>query len=332
METETNKTEIPTNQTQEQTPKRANRSIVARVVFFSTIIFVLAVICYFGYWFLSKSNRPSNPTTSNKQTSSQSAKPKSEQCKDKQEFITKKQGYSVCFPSSWITKQLLPSDIKIGFDTSKVDDSFPGTISITISDKSEDLSVQDVITNALKFEYAKTTVASTRGTKIIFDRSKDDPLSAYRKSIEVVLPKYNRTYTISLSSTEADYQANLAIFDSFLEDFRFLTDEPSLPWSESRNILVYYPWPKDSVTSPIDLNGVAIAFEGVVNIRIKDSKGHILAETTVQTQSGVERSVFKGKVSYDKPSSDQGSIEVFTQSAKDGDEQDKVTIPVNFQD
>ena len=157
-------------------------------------------------------------------------------------------------------------------------------------------------------------------------------MGAFPKGVNIVLTKYGRTYTISLTSNEIEYQANLELFDNFLSDFNFQKEEPSLPWSESRNILVYYPWPNDTVGNPIDLNGVAIAFEGTVNIRIKDDKNHTLTETTVQAESGTERAPFNGRVNFNKPSSKKGFVEIFTLSPKDGEEQDKVSIPVNFKD
>lgn len=317
---------------QDKTINKKSKPLWAKIIFFAVILLILILLSYFVYNLLNKNSGKSSTNNATKKTTTSSAKSKSQYCSDKQEFISNYQGYSLCFPNGWVKKQLQSSDIAVGFDKARVDDTFPGLISITISDKSENLSIQDIISNSLKFEYSKTTLDSIRGTKIIWDRSKEDPLSAFPKGVNIVLTKYSRTYTISLTSNEADYQSNLELFDSFLSDFRFLKEEPSLPWSESRNILVYYPWPNDTVGNPVDLKGVAIAFEGTVNIRIKDDKNHTLTETTVQAESGTERSAFAGRVSFNKPDSKKGFVEIFTLSPKDGAEQDKVSIPVNFQD
>jgi hypothetical protein len=307
------------------------RSPIAKAIFYLVIILILATIAYFGFSLLPKNDQKQESTHEKTKTATKSAERKTGRCAQNQEFSTSKQGYSLCFPAGWISKQLLPSDIAVGFDPSKIEAPYHGVISVTVSDKPEDLSIQEVITNSLKYEYDKTTVSGVRGTKVIFDRLKSDALGAYPKSIHILLPKNNRTYTLTLTSTEAEFQTNSAIFETFLSDFEFSDQVPKLPWSESRNILSYYPWPGDTIDNPVEINGLAIAFEGTVNIRVKDDDGHTLAETTLQAESGTERSSFKGKVEYDKSDSKKGFVEIYTLSAKDGEEQDKVSIPVNFQ-
>ncbi len=329
MEVETNQ-ETSVEPSSQTLDSKKSRPLWAKISFFAIVFLILTTIGFLGYMLLGKETTKTPTNNSTEKTASSSAT-LSKRCGEEQEFTSNAQGYSVCFTSSWLKKQLKISDIAVGFDKTKVDESFPGTISIRISDKSENLSIQDIISNSLKYEYSKTTLDSTRGTRIVWERTSEDSLSSFPKSVDVVIPKYERTYTISLISNETDYSANLELFENFLNNFKFQEKEPELPWSESRNILVYYPWPNDTIKNPIDLEGVAIAFEGTVSIRIKDSKGKSLIETTVQAESGTERSVFKGQVSFDKSESNKGFVEIFTLSPKDGQEQDKVTIPVNFQ-
>ncbi len=311
--------------------KTAGKPKLQKLVGLIVLVFLLAGVIFAGYLLTNKSSQNKAARSNNgSKTASNSAKAQTADCGDKQSFVSEKQGYSLCYPTGWSVKQLTTSDIGIGFYKGQVDTSYPGTISVTISDKSENLSVQDVINNSTKYEYAKITAAATRGTQIVYTRTKDDPLANYPLAIDTVIPKFDRTYTISLASNDANYQADQQIYLDFLKSFKFAGKSPALPWSESRNILVYSPWPSDAITSPVGISGLAIAFEGTVNIRIKDYKNHILAQTTIQASSGVERSPFQNSVNFDQPGSNKGTVEVFTISTKDGSEQDKVTVPVNF--
>jgi hypothetical protein len=104
--------------------------------------------------------------------------------------------------------------------------------------------------------------------------------------------------------------------------------------SESGEIRVNAPGIDDVIKGSVTVAGVARTFENTVMIRIKDADGNILAETTATTDApevgqfgDFEQAVaFSAPQNYDQP----GVIEVFEQSMKDGDEQNKVSIPVGF--
>ncbi|MFO0702393.1 MAG: Gmad2 immunoglobulin-like domain-containing protein [Candidatus Andersenbacteria bacterium] len=102
--------------------------------------------------------------------------------------------------------------------------------------------------------------------------------------------------------------------------------------TESENIRVTAPAPYANVTSPLTVQGQARVFENVVNLRLLDANGNVLVETTTMAHSP-DVGQF-GSFSIDLPfvhaTDTSGSLEVFTISAKDGSEVDKVTLPVTF--
>lgn len=96
-------------------------------------------------------------------------------------------------------------------------------------------------------------------------------------------------------------------------------------------IWVTAPNAGDKVTSPITLHGSASVFEGTVNYRLKDAAGNILAEGfTTALMYEFYRGDFDASIPFDSTAAGQGLLEVFTISAKDGSEIDKVIIPVTW--
>ena len=104
--------------------------------------------------------------------------------------------------------------------------------------------------------------------------------------------------------------------------------------SPARNNSIEVTAPKinERIKSPVQISGQAAIFEAQFNARIKDNSGLILAETQLRTEEGQTMSPFSAKIKYKKSSANQGIIEVFDVSPKDGAEIYKVSIPVTFQD
>jgi len=94
-------------------------------------------------------------------------------------------------------------------------------------------------------------------------------------------------------------------------------------------ILVESPAIGETVSSPISVSGTADVFEATVSMRVLDADGNVIrsATTTARCGSGC-RGTFKGKVPFDVASTQQGTLEVFEASAKDGQPMFVVSIPV----
>ncbi|MDP1709613.1 MAG: Gmad2 immunoglobulin-like domain-containing protein [Candidatus Komeilibacteria bacterium] len=102
--------------------------------------------------------------------------------------------------------------------------------------------------------------------------------------------------------------------------------------SESGNIKVSAPQPESLVSSPLLIKGQARAFESTFQIVLKDGNNKEVAKKTA-TYTSADPSQFGDYgelLLFDAPGTDQGTLEVFTNSAKDGTVQDLVTIPIKF--
>lgn len=101
---------------------------------------------------------------------------------------------------------------------------------------------------------------------------------------------------------------------------------------ESENIYVSSPAPDTKISNPFLVSGSARVFENIVNIRLKDGDNSVLAESFATAQSadvGLFGN-FELNLTYKQPRFATGTLEVYWQSAKDGSDQDLVSIPVEF--
>jgi len=73
-------------------------------------------------------------------------------------------------------------------------------------------------------------------------------------------------------------------------------------------------------------------FEGEVNFRLKEKQGRILIEDFLMLQGADlgQFGIFQKYLIFPKPETEQGILEVFYISPKDGSEQDKESIEVKF--
>ena len=87
----------------------------------------------------------------------------------------------------------------------------------------------------------------------------------------------------------------------------------------------------DLIHSPVTVGGTADVFEATVSVRILDGSGNEIAHTFTQATCGTGcRGDYSTAVSYDVGSEQQGTVEVFETSAKDGSRINVVDIPVTL--
>ena len=101
--------------------------------------------------------------------------------------------------------------------------------------------------------------------------------------------------------------------------------------SSSLNIEVLSPRGGDNIKSGLAVKGNARVFENVVSIRLSDSEGNILVQTTANANAPDtgQFGPFEKMLNF-QTNSDTGTLEIYQVSAKDGSEIDKVTIPLLF--
>lgn len=94
------------------------------------------------------------------------------------------------------------------------------------------------------------------------------------------------------------------------------------------------PQEGDTVMSPVTVSGTASVFEATLNVAVKDAAGNVLCETfTTASEGAPGRGDYEVSLAFVPPeSAEDGSIEAYTRSAKDGSIQDRVTIGVTLSD
>ncbi len=102
--------------------------------------------------------------------------------------------------------------------------------------------------------------------------------------------------------------------------------------SESGNILVTRPQPGAKISSPVLIRGEARVFENTFNMRLVDTDGNVIAEkfATADAPDVGEFGSFGELLVFDEVDTDEGFVEVYSESAEDGSEINLVRIPVNF--
>jgi hypothetical protein len=96
-------------------------------------------------------------------------------------------------------------------------------------------------------------------------------------------------------------------------------------------VLVESPIIGARVGNPVTIAGTANVFEATVSIRIRDAEGDVIANTFTTATCGTGcRGDYSASVAYSVERDQQGTIEVFESSAKDGSPLFLVSIPVTF--
>ena len=95
------------------------------------------------------------------------------------------------------------------------------------------------------------------------------------------------------------------------------------------NITVAKPSAKQEVRSPVTVEGRARVFEATVQVQVKDASGKPLAsEFTTASKGAPEWGDYRVEVAYRVAARQEGVVEVYAPSAKDGSPQFLVAVPV----
>lgn len=101
---------------------------------------------------------------------------------------------------------------------------------------------------------------------------------------------------------------------------------------ELANIIIARPVAGDTVGFPLIITGQARVFENVFHYRVRDDAGVALVEGYALADApdmGIF-GPFTLSLNYDEPTTSTGVVEVFSYSARDGSEENLVSIPVTF--
>lgn len=287
------------------------------------IAFGLAVILIAILFALDRlRNRHTPVSRTNESTTSANAN----FCEGKITFENQKQGFKICLDSVYEavdeTEQKIASEVTLRYRSSTSSSSARPTIKIRVTNPINRAAAE------------KPKLADFKETKSKVDLV-DATISTYTKStntkiVETSFDRFRRTYNVLMESSIENFDIDRLTYDEIMTSWEFLKGTPDPPWALTGNLFVNKPWPGDSVGNPFVIEGQAKVFEGLVNIRVKDSAGNILTNTTATTSSGTTLSAFTKNITFTKASTSKGVIEVFSLSARGGTEQDKVSIPITF--
>ncbi|MGQ0483189.1 MAG: Gmad2 immunoglobulin-like domain-containing protein [Pseudonocardia sp.] len=88
--------------------------------------------------------------------------------------------------------------------------------------------------------------------------------------------------------------------------------------SATADVRIDSPGAGDTVASPLELTGAALAFEGHVTVRLLQDGDATPLVTGFVTGGGDEQRPFTGRFSFPAPTSEYGSVVLTTESAADG--------------
>jgi Immunoglobulin-like domain of bacterial spore germination len=100
--------------------------------------------------------------------------------------------------------------------------------------------------------------------------------------------------------------------------------------SATANIAIDSPGPGDAIASPVAVSGNALAWEGVVNVEIRQDGSRQPLGTGVVTGGGDTMRPFAGEIEYSTPTADRGAIVFVSHSAMDGRVWQAAVVRVSF--
>lgn len=98
------------------------------------------------------------------------------------------------------------------------------------------------------------------------------------------------------------------------------------------NIILLTPQENAEIGLPVEITGVARVFENNLNVRVKDKEGNILGENNVTALSPDigKFGEFKFSLNYYEPKTEEGYVEAFDYSAKDGTVENLDSVSIRF--
>jgi hypothetical protein len=93
-------------------------------------------------------------------------------------------------------------------------------------------------------------------------------------------------------------------------------------------VVIGSPRPGERHNSPLAVNGVAAAFEAVIQLTLLDSSGNVLADQQGMTNEGQTLAPFSETVEFTVSGETIGCLQVYTLSAENGDPMNIAQIPL----
>ncbi len=252
---------------------------------------------------------------------------------DGQIYTNARQGYKVCYPADWHTRDFGYSQLGVGFDPFPIPEAseYGGIFTVNVSRQGSAAVLTDHLGGLVDPTTETVTVDGVTAIKVSGTIPSDNVFFPSYFEVTVVFENFDRTYAIDLLSSPDNYEVNILQFESFVESFMFLDDVSSPPWGQ--DIFLFSPWPADSVSESFRVAGEAKgAFEATIVARLKNDAGDVLLEEPIiyNAPDVGELGYFDVAVTFETTAS-SGILEVFHTSAKDGSIVDLVSVHLDFE-
>ncbi len=114
-------------------------------------------------------------------------------------------------------------------------------------------------------------------------------------------------------------------------------EQARTPTAQNENIVIYTPRMNERVGTPIIIEGVARISEKNIYYRLTDTAGNEIAKGFVSIGFGAadsrdisQFSTFRAELNYFSTVDGAGFVDIYSLSAMDGSEINKISIPVTF--
>ncbi|MEA1937289.1 MAG: Gmad2 immunoglobulin-like domain-containing protein [Patescibacteria group bacterium] len=112
-----------------------------------------------------------------------------------------------------------------------------------------------------------------------------------------------------------------------------ITDKTADNYFGNDFIQVKSPQKNATIKNPVLISGKANVDEANVRVKITDDNENILADTFITADGWMDKLYpFEKEINYEIPQTENGLIEIFEESAKDGSEIYKIKVPVVFEE
>jgi len=99
---------------------------------------------------------------------------------------------------------------------------------------------------------------------------------------------------------------------------------------DSIHIFIENPKPSDLISSPVSITGLTDISGSKIEIKVKDANGQILGHGQATACMDVKPCSFKTTISFEKPATLVGTLEVYSSSPKDGSPEYLQTATIRF--
>lgn len=125
----------------------------------------------------------------------------------------------------------------------------------------------------------------------------------------------------------------LEIHSDMVAQYEVKTSKGEVLKTEEKVILAKLDLPKENeeISNPVKIKGKIVAFEAAFSVRILDDKDNIIHEEHLMADAGGPNwGNFDAEITYPKPNSETGSIEIGEYSAKDGEFELREKVAIKF--